>query len=137
MARIAAEFLQIIKDFSLFDDVYMNCFFKDFPEGIQFILRKILDRSDLVVKSVHIQDVMVSMTSKTSRLDVFAEDGEGNQYDVEFQFLPNENIPKRGRYYLGNIDQNMIRRGEEYDTLHEAYVIFICEIGRASCRERV
>ncbi|WP_276931036.1 Rpn family recombination-promoting nuclease/putative transposase [Dubosiella newyorkensis] len=126
MARIAAEFLQIIKDFSLFDDVYMNCFFKDFPEGIQFILRKILDRSDLVVKSVHIQDVMVSMTSKTSRLDVFAEDGEGNQYDVEFQFLPNENIPKRGRYYLGNIDQNMIRRGEEYDTLHEAYVIFIC-----------
>lgn len=54
----------------------------DFPEVIQFILRKILDRSDLVVKSVHIQDVMVSMTSKTSRLDVFAEDG-----------------------YLGNIDQ--------------------------------
>ncbi len=51
MVRIAAEFLQIIKDFSLFDDVYMNCFFKDFPEGIQFILRKILDRSDLVVKS--------------------------------------------------------------------------------------
>ncbi|WP_288162659.1 hypothetical protein [Dubosiella newyorkensis] len=55
---------------------------KDFPEVIQFILRKILDRSDLVVKSIHIQDVMVSMTSKTSRLDVFAEDG-----------------------YLGNIDQ--------------------------------
>lgn len=123
---IPEEFQKIIRSYTLFDDVYMNIFFKDEPEIIQFVLRLILDKPDLIVESVHIQDVMTDLVAKTSRLDILAKDKQDKQYNIEFQVELNPNLVKRGRYYLSQLDMQCIHRGEDYDQLPDTYVIFIC-----------
>ncbi len=37
-----------------------------------------------------------------------------------------KNIPKRLRYYQGNIDLDLISKGEDYIKLSKSYIIFIC-----------
>ncbi|GJM59233.1 hypothetical protein EROP_29260 [Erysipelotrichaceae bacterium OPF54] len=128
MLNISEKNLRIIENYNLFDDLYMNCFFQHFTEGAQFVLRMILDIPDLVVEEVNVQKVTIlNVVSKTTRMDVVARDSEGNKYDIEFQVVPKENLRKRGRYYLSNMDLDMLNRGQDYEKLVEAYVIFICE----------
>lgn len=38
----------------------------------------------------------------------------------------NRNLPKRLRYYQGNIDLDLISKGEDYRKLSKSYTIFIC-----------
>ena len=38
----------------------------------------------------------------------------------------NRNLPKRLRYYQGNIDLDLISKGEDYRKLSKSYIIFIC-----------
>ena len=45
MKKIPEENLRLIQEFTLFDDLYMNVFFKDFEEGAQWMLRLIFRRS--------------------------------------------------------------------------------------------
>lgn len=40
--------MELVRNATLFDDLYMNVFFKDQPELVQFILRLILDKPDLI-----------------------------------------------------------------------------------------
>lgn len=128
MLNISEKNLRIIENYNLFDDLYMNCFFQHFTEGAQFVLRMILDIPDLIVEEVDVQKVIrFHVVSKTTRMDVVATDLEGNKYDIEFQVVPEENLRKRSRYYLSNMDTDMLNRGEDYEKLVEAYVIFICE----------
>ena len=37
-----------------------------------------------------------------------------------------KNLPKRLRYYQGNIDLDSISKGEKYESLVKSYIIFIC-----------
>ena len=38
----------------------------------------------------------------------------------------NRNLPKRLRYYQGNIDLDLINKGDDYRKLSKSYIIFIC-----------
>lgn len=125
MNNIPKENLKRIKEFTLFDDLYMNVFFKDNLEGVQFILRLILDKKDLIVESVAIQEYFIDLESKTSRLDVSAKDKENNRYNIEFQVIVSPELIRRGRFYLSKIDTAMLKPGKEYHTLPETYVIFV------------
>lgn len=40
--------------------------------------------------------------------------------------IPEEQLPKRTRYYAGMIDLNAIEKGADYSELPQSFVIFIC-----------
>ena len=60
------------------------------------------------------------------RLDVVAKD-TGAIYDIEMQTVDDDNIPRRMRYYQSQIDVAELKKGEQYETLKDSYVIFICK----------
>ena len=64
-------------------------------------------------------------TSKGVRLDVYVKDSD-RVFDVELQNRKFEALGKRTRYYQSMIDMDNLVKGEDYSTLKESYVIFIC-----------
>ena len=63
--------------------------------------------------------------AKSVRFDIYVDDG-GTVYDCEMQTTSQKELPKRSRYYQGQIDMNLINRGESYRKLKRSFVIFIC-----------
>ena len=66
------------------------------------------------------------LQSKGIRLDIYVKDENNTVYNVEMQRGNNRNLPKRLRYYQGNIDLDLITKGEDYRMLPKSYIIFIC-----------
>ena len=79
------RFREIIKDKCLMDDKFMSVVFKDFPEGVELVLRIILDIPDLVVNKSTTQLTMTNLLGRTVRIDVFATDSKGVRYNIEVQ----------------------------------------------------
>ena len=42
------------------------------------------------------------------------------------QTSPNRNLPRRSRYYQGQIDINLISKGVDYKELKKSFIIFVC-----------
>lgn len=122
--------LERIQRATLMDDPYMQVFFEDNIPCVQLVLRIIMDKDDLVVKSVDVQRVMrTGDTSRYVRLDVYAVDSENKHYDIEVQ---NDSIgasPQRARYNSAMIDANILKKGEPYSLLkeRESIIIFITD----------
>ncbi len=64
---------------------------------------------------------------KGIRLDILAKDEAGTHYNVEMQAVKHKALCKRSRYYHSQMDMEFLLRGEEYDSLPNTYVIFICD----------
>ena len=79
-----AELLEIIQNFRLMDDTFMNKVFED-KECAELLLRVILGRDDLTVVKVVSQLELKNLQGRSARLDIFAVDDQGKQYDVEVQ----------------------------------------------------
>ena len=58
--------------------------------------------------------------------DAIIEDDRERFYDVEMQVANQPGLGKRVRYYQAQIDQETLKKGEDYDDLRESYVIFFC-----------
>lgn len=97
------------------------------------VCRKVLEK----ILGVSIREVSVPATQKTInmlydgkgiRLDVYLNDDEGTVYNVEMERGKHKKaiLPKRSRYYQGNIDLDIISAGEDYRKLKKSFVIFIC-----------
>lgn len=97
------------------------------------ICRKVLEK----ILGISIREVSVPATQKTInnlyegkgiRLDVYINDDEGTVYNVEMERGKQKKavLPKRSRYYQGNIDLDIISAGEDYRKLKKSFVIFIC-----------
>lgn len=63
--------------------------------------------------------------NKSVFFDVYGEDLWDIAYDVEVQKEDTKDLLKRTRYYNGMVDLNMLRPGEDYSKLKEAYIIMI------------
>lgn len=64
--------------------------------------------------------------AKGIRLDVYVNDGKGTVYDIEMQAVTLKCLPRRTRYYQSMIDLQLVDKGQDYDTLNNSYIIFIC-----------
>lgn len=117
-----------IQQLNLEDDFLFAKVMSD-KEVCRKVLEKILD--------VSIREVSVPATQKTIntlydgkgiRLDVYLNDNEGTVYNVEMERGKHKRaiLPKRSRYYQGNIDLDIISAGEDYRKLKKSFVIFIC-----------
>ena len=60
------------------------------------------------------------------RFDAIIEDDQERFYDVEMQVANQLGLGKRVRYYQAQLDQETLKKGEDYDDLRESYVIFFC-----------
>lgn len=93
---------------------------------MQKVLEQILDIRIHHIKYVERQKTIdEKIDGRSVRLDIYVDDGE-TVYDCEMQSVLKRNLPKRSRYYQGQIDLNMISKGEDYAKLKKSFVIFIC-----------
>ena len=64
--------------------------------------------------------------SRGIRMDLYAEDDEGQLFNAEVQKVDKGNLPKRIRYYQSTIDITVLAPGADYKKLRKSCVIFIC-----------
>ena len=60
------------------------------------------------------------------RLDIYAKDAEGSDYNVEMQGENEGNLPKRSRYHQSQMDVMSVPPGSDFNELCPSYVVFIC-----------
>lgn len=65
-------------------------------------------------------------STKGVRLDVFLKDSD-KIIDVEMQSKVRKNLGKRSRYYQSMVDCDSLLKGEDYSSLKESYILFICK----------
>jgi hypothetical protein len=121
------EDLQRIRGFRLIDDDFMNACFDDNIEGTELILRIILNKPDLSVKSVKTQKVMKNLLGRDIWLDIDATDSEDTELDIEIQRADKGADRKRARYHSSILDAHLLKPNDDFKDLSETYVIFITE----------
>ena len=128
MIKITPELIR--ERATLMDDPFMREFFEDNIPCTQLILRIIMDKPDLIVKTVKVQYILRSAEgTRYVRLDVYAIDADGRHYDIEIQNLSSGASVFRARLNSAMLDANMLRPGEDYTYLkeRESVVIFITD----------
>ena len=118
------EKLDIIKKLRLIDDIFFNKCFDEYAEGMQLVLRVILDRPTLTVTDVCTQRTYSNLFGKETRFDAIVHDDEHGIYDVDVQLIQKPSLPKRARYY-SLLDSHEVDKGTDYLDLPDTYVIFI------------
>ncbi len=92
------------------------------------LLQRILP--DLEIDHIEYPELQKTMKedfdAKGIRLDVYVNDGKGTVYDIEMQAVTSKHLPRRARYYQSMIDLQLVDKGQDYDTLNNSYIIFIC-----------
>lgn len=115
------EKLSISNDF-LFGKVMQN------PELCKELLQRILP--DLDIDRIEYPELQKTIKedfdAKGIRLDVYINDGKGTVYNIEMQAVTSKYLPRRTRYYQSMIDLQLVDKGQDYDTLNNSYIIFIC-----------
>ncbi|NSB14562.1 Rpn family recombination-promoting nuclease/putative transposase [Clostridium beijerinckii] len=115
-----------LKELNLEDDFLFAKVMSD-KEICKELLEKILEIEIEKVEMVEEQKTIdLLLESKGIRLDVYVKDENNTIYNVEMQRGKHKNLPKRLRYYQGNIDLDLISKGEDYRKLAKSYIIFIC-----------
>ncbi|CUU48411.1 Rpn family recombination-promoting nuclease/putative transposase [Clostridium beijerinckii] len=115
-----------LKELNLEDDFLFAKVMND-KEICKELLEKILEIEIEKVEMVEEQKTIdLLLESKGIRLDVYVKDENNTIYNVEMQRGRHKNLPKRLRYYQGNIDLDLISKGENYRKLAKSYIIFIC-----------
>lgn len=64
---------------------------------------------------------------KGVRLDIYAEDENHTHYNVEMQMRRKKALGKRSRYYHSQMVMEALESGEDYETIPDSFVIFVCD----------
>lgn len=90
-----------------------------------FTGRKVEDIQSIIDQ----RTLRITSESKEVRYDVYVETDK-SVHDIEMQQVDDKktirNLPKRSRFYQGMLDLNVLKKGKDYETLKDSYVIFIC-----------
>ena len=116
-----------IENMCIMDNIFMSKFFEDNIECIQFVLRIIMNKEDLIVKGAKTRHNIENLHGHSVELDIYATDKLGKKYNIEFQKTDDGANVRRARYYSSMIDTNTFVKNEEYKNLPDTYVIFITE----------
>lgn len=84
-------------------------------------------KKELTVKNTKTQYEIKNLQGRSARLDIYAVDSDGAQYDIEVQRRDSGAIPMRGRYNSSLLDANITEPGNNFENLPKTYVIFITE----------
>lgn len=110
------------------DDGFMRCLFKDDLPLVQFVLRIIMQKPELIITRCETQkDLKRLAGSRSLELDVHAEEPDGTEYDIEVERSRGRAEPRRVRYHQSAMDVESLGPQEDFSRLPETYVIFIAE----------
>jgi hypothetical protein len=120
---------QIIDDMNLFDDDLMSVVFDGNIEATELLLKIILKRDDIAVISVVGQREFQSpvVGGRNIRLDIWAKDGIGKNYNVEVQKKTEGAHIRRARFNSSMMDSRMLKAGQEFSELQDSYMVFITQ----------
>ena len=82
------ERMEAINKFTLMDDTFMTQVFSGDLECTEELLKIILKRNDLSVTKSVTQLTIGNLFGRSVRLDIYANDATGKQYDIEVQQEP-------------------------------------------------
>ena len=119
------ERMNAIRKFTLMDDTFMTQVFSGDKESTQELLRIILKRKELTVARSATQLTIGNLFGRSVRLDIYATDDAGKQYDIEVQQEDKGAAPERARLNSAMFDSRLTTSGEKYSDLPETYIIFI------------
>lgn len=109
---IFLEILRETEEANLLDDDYARIFFTDNIECVQKMLQIIMEKPFLQVKNSDVQqDIDGPDGSRSIRLDVYAVDSDGTQYDIEIQNKPSGAVPQRARLNSAMLDVHSLKPG--------------------------
>ena len=117
--------MDAIRKFTLMDDTFMTQVFSGDLDCTQELLRIILRRDDLKVTKSVTQLTIGNLFGRSVRLDIYANDAAGKQYDIEVQQDDKGALPERARLNSAMFDSRLTSSGERYSELPETYIIFI------------
>lgn len=126
-AQTHQEDLKRIKLFRYMDDDFMTACLEDNIEGVELILRIILGRKDITIKSVRTQKPLKNLQGRSAALDVHAVDSTKKEFDVEIQRQDAGAGTKRARHNSSLLDAHILKPGEDTEDIPDSYVIFITE----------
>lgn len=121
------EDLQRLRAFRLLDDDFFTKCFDGNTECIQLVLRIVLDKPDLSVVDVRTQVFVENLLNRSVRLDVLATDQVGRKFNIEIQRADKGAGRRRARYNSSMMDVNLLKKGEDFESLPETFVVFITE----------
>ena len=115
------------EDLSISNDFLFGKVMQD-AELCKELLQRILPELDIDhVEYPELQKtIKEDFEAKGIRLDAYVNDGKGTVYDIEMQAVTSKYLPRRTRYYQSMIDLQLVNKGQDYDTLNDSYIIFIC-----------
>ncbi|MCM1537463.1 MAG: hypothetical protein NC254_03595 [bacterium] len=121
------EDLERIKKFRYIDDDFMTACFDGNIEAVGLVLRIVMGKDDLEVKSLQVQKAMKNLQGRSAVLDAHAIDRTKKEYDVEIQRADAGAGAKRARHNSSLLDAHILKPGEEPEDMPESYVIFITQ----------
>lgn len=119
------ERMDAINKFTLMDDTFMTQVFSSDLECTEELLKIILKRDDLTVTKSVTQLTIGNLFGRSVRLDIYANDSEGKQYDIEVQQDDSGAVPERARLNSSLFDTRLTTSGSKYTEMPETYIIFI------------
>ena len=122
--KISLRIRREIRKLTLMDNAFMNLVLEDNIPCTEEILKVILGKDDISVKSVRTQKMFQGF-SRSVYLDVYAEDSKGVIYNIEIQQADDGADARRTRFHTGMIDVHALKAGQDFRELPEVYVIFI------------
>ena len=124
--KISMETREQIKQLSLMNNAFMNLALEDNIPCVEEMLRVILCKPDLVVKTARTQKMFQGFR-RSIYLDIYAEDSNGTRYNIEIQQSKEGADPRRARFHMGMVDVHSLKSGQDFRELPECYVIFITQ----------
>lgn len=121
------EDLERLKLLRYMDDDFMTVCLADNFEGVELILRIILGREDIIIKSVRTQEPLKNLQGRSAVLDVHAVDSTDKEFDVEIQRKDAGAGAKRARHNSSLLDAHILKPGDDTEDIPDSYVIFITE----------
>ena len=86
-----------------------------------------MQKADLVLKEVRSQYRISKITAHDAILDLFAEDSEGNLYNLEIQREDTVDHAKRVRFYCAMVDSEYLLKGMPYGDMPQVTAVYISE----------
>lgn len=126
-AQMHQQDLKRLKLLRYMDDDFMTVCLTDNFEGVELILRIVLGKSDIMIKSVRTQEPLKNLQGRSAILDVHAIDSSHKEFDVEIQRSDAGAGAKRARHNSSLLDAHILKPGDDTENIPDSYVIFITE----------
>ena len=120
-------FREAVRNATIFDDWYMRFFMKDNIPCAQLLIRICLNKPDLVVVKMHVEEELPEQSpiERGARLDIWARDSDDNVYNIEVQSDSRGSSPKRAFHYLARMAIEELPKGVEPEQRSSLYVILL------------